>query len=110
MASCFFLMRNFEDVNIYLNSVKAYMYNDDDFNFGGSSSLWNEKSSKEPSGKKALVAEARGGIHWFQGIREDIKARLPLYLDDWDITNSNALKIVSATFFAYFTSIMPAIM
>jgi intraflagellar transport protein 56 len=30
MASCFFLMRQFEDVNIYLNSVKAYMYNDDD--------------------------------------------------------------------------------
>ena len=33
MASCFFLMKQFEDVNIYLNSVKAYMYNDDDFNF-----------------------------------------------------------------------------
>eukprot|EP00607_Mallomonas_marina_P009965 CAMPEP_0182419776 /NCGR_PEP_ID=MMETSP1167-20130531/4144_1 /TAXON_ID=2988 /ORGANISM="Mallomonas Sp, Strain CCMP3275" /LENGTH=550 /DNA_ID=CAMNT_0024594863 /DNA_START=147 /DNA_END=1799 /DNA_ORIENTATION=- len=33
MASCFFLMRQFEDVNIYLNSVKAYMYNDDDFNY-----------------------------------------------------------------------------
>ena len=32
MASCFFLMRQFDDVNIYLNSVKAYMYNDDDFN------------------------------------------------------------------------------
>jgi intraflagellar transport protein 56 len=32
MASCFFLMKQFEDVNIYLNSVKAYMYNDDDFN------------------------------------------------------------------------------
>lgn len=33
MASCYFLMRQFDDVNIYLNSVKAYMYNDDDFNF-----------------------------------------------------------------------------
>ena len=32
MASCFFLMRQFDDVNIYLNSVKAYMYNDDEFN------------------------------------------------------------------------------
>ena len=28
MASCFFLLKQFEDVNIYLNSVKAYMYND----------------------------------------------------------------------------------
>jgi len=33
MASCFFLLKQFEDVNIYLNSVKAYMYNDDDFNW-----------------------------------------------------------------------------
>eukprot|EP01038_Epipyxis_sp_PR26KG_P005271 gene5271-7323_t len=33
MASCYFLMKQFEDVNIYLNSVKAYMYNDDDFNY-----------------------------------------------------------------------------
>ena len=33
MASCFYLMKQFEDVNIYLNSVKAYMYNDDDFNW-----------------------------------------------------------------------------
>lgn len=33
MASFHFLMKNFEDVNVYLNSIKAYMYNDDDFNF-----------------------------------------------------------------------------
>jgi intraflagellar transport protein 56 len=33
MASCFYLMKQFEDVNIYLNSIKAYMYNDDDFNW-----------------------------------------------------------------------------
>ena len=26
MASCFFLLKQFEDVNIYLNSIKAYMY------------------------------------------------------------------------------------
>ncbi|XP_070844801.1 intraflagellar transport protein 56 isoform X1 [Chaetodon trifascialis] len=33
MASCFFLLRQFEDVLIYLNSVKGYFYNDDTFNF-----------------------------------------------------------------------------
>ena len=33
MASCFYLMRQFDDVAIYLNSIKAYMYNDDDFNY-----------------------------------------------------------------------------
>mmetsp|Transcript_15217 Transcript_15217/g.20091 ORF Transcript_15217/g.20091 Transcript_15217/m.20091 type:complete len:563 (+) Transcript_15217:223-1911(+) len=39
MASCFFLLRQFEDVNIYLNSIKAYMYNDDDFNWNYAISL-----------------------------------------------------------------------
>ena len=33
MASCFYLMRQFDDVMIYMNSIKAYMYNDDDFNY-----------------------------------------------------------------------------
>ncbi|XP_050810192.1 intraflagellar transport protein 56 isoform X2 [Gopherus flavomarginatus] len=33
MASCFFLLRQFDDVLIYLNSVKSYFYNDDTFNF-----------------------------------------------------------------------------
>ena len=33
MAACFFLMKQFDDVSIYLNSIKAYMYNDDDFNW-----------------------------------------------------------------------------
>ncbi|XP_066846303.1 intraflagellar transport protein 56 [Anser cygnoides] len=33
MASCFFLLRQFGNVLIYLNSVKSYFYNDDTFNF-----------------------------------------------------------------------------
>ncbi|PRP86926.1 hypothetical protein PROFUN_03674 [Planoprotostelium fungivorum] len=33
MASCFFLLRNFEDVMIYLNSIKGYFENDDDFHW-----------------------------------------------------------------------------
>ncbi|KAM9819353.1 intraflagellar transport protein 56 isoform X1 [Syngnathus typhle] len=33
MASCFFLLRKFDDVLTYLNSVKTYFYNDDTFNF-----------------------------------------------------------------------------
>jgi intraflagellar transport protein 56 len=33
MASCFFLLRQFEDVNIYLSSIKPYLYADDDFNW-----------------------------------------------------------------------------
>ncbi|XP_048356869.1 intraflagellar transport protein 56 isoform X4 [Sphaerodactylus townsendi] len=33
MASCFFLLRQFDDVLIYLTSVKSYFYNDDTFNF-----------------------------------------------------------------------------
>ncbi|ORZ36831.1 tetratricopeptide repeat protein 26 [Catenaria anguillulae PL171] len=33
MASCFFLLRHFDDVLIYLNSIKAYFFNDDTFNY-----------------------------------------------------------------------------
>lgn len=33
MASCFFLLKQFEDVLLYLNSIKSYFYNDDLFNF-----------------------------------------------------------------------------
>ncbi|CAL9700450.1 unnamed protein product [Knipowitschia caucasica] len=33
MASCFFLLRQFEDVLVYLNSVKNYFSHDDTFNF-----------------------------------------------------------------------------
>ncbi|XP_074648294.1 intraflagellar transport protein 56-like isoform X2 [Tubulanus polymorphus] len=33
MAACFFLLKQFEDVLIYLNSIKSYFYNDDTFNF-----------------------------------------------------------------------------
>merc|ERR1712167_34635 len=33
MASCFFLLRQFDDVLIYLDSIKSYFYNDDTFNF-----------------------------------------------------------------------------
>nr|CAB3267331.1 tetratricopeptide repeat protein 26-like [Phallusia mammillata] len=33
MASCFFLLKQFDDVLIYLNSIKTYFYNEDMFNF-----------------------------------------------------------------------------
>ncbi|KAJ8897265.1 hypothetical protein PR048_002611 [Dryococelus australis] len=33
MASCFFLLRQFEDVLIYLSSIKSFYFNDDSFNF-----------------------------------------------------------------------------
>lgn len=33
MASYFFLIRQFEEVVLYLSSIKSYFYNDDNFNF-----------------------------------------------------------------------------
>lgn len=33
MASCFFLLRQFDDVLVYLKSIKPYFTNDDDFNW-----------------------------------------------------------------------------
>lgn len=55
MASCFFLMKQFEDVNIYLNSVKAYMYNDDDFNHNYGISLAATRNYKAAEEALLLV-------------------------------------------------------
>lgn len=50
MASCFFLLRQFDDVLIYLNSVKGYFLNDDTFNFNyaqAKAALGNYKQAEE---------------------------------------------------------------
>ncbi|ESO84728.1 hypothetical protein LOTGIDRAFT_221830 [Lottia gigantea] len=50
MASCFFLLKQFEDVLIYFNSVKSYFYNDDAFNFNyaqAKAAVGNYKESEE---------------------------------------------------------------
>ncbi|XP_014674786.1 PREDICTED: intraflagellar transport protein 56-like [Priapulus caudatus] len=50
MASCFFLLKQFEDVLIYLNSIKSYFYNDDMFNFNyaqAKASVGNYKEAEE---------------------------------------------------------------
>eukprot|EP00276_Gloeochaete_wittrockiana_P020210 CAMPEP_0184339664 /NCGR_PEP_ID=MMETSP1089-20130417/8337_1 /TAXON_ID=38269 ORGANISM="Gloeochaete wittrockiana, Strain SAG46.84" /NCGR_SAMPLE_ID=MMETSP1089 /ASSEMBLY_ACC=CAM_ASM_000445 /LENGTH=542 /DNA_ID=CAMNT_0026667039 /DNA_START=64 /DNA_END=1689 /DNA_ORIENTATION=- len=44
MASCFFLLKQFDDVLIYLKSIKTYFYNDDDFN-------WNYALAKAATGQ-----------------------------------------------------------
>ncbi|KAK3705828.1 hypothetical protein QZH41_011522 [Actinostola sp. cb2023] len=50
MAACFFLLKQFEDVLIYLNSIKSYFYNDDTFNFNyaqAKAAVGNYKESEE---------------------------------------------------------------
>ncbi|CAM9179323.1 unnamed protein product [Ectocarpus sp. 6 AP-2014] len=59
MASCFFLLKQFEDVNIYLNSVKAYMYNDDDFNWNHGLSLGSTGNFKASEEALLLIANEK---------------------------------------------------
>ncbi|GAB6027083.1 Intraflagellar transport protein 56 [Chamberlinius hualienensis] len=50
MASCFFLLRQFDDVLLYLNSIKSYFYNDDTFNFNygqAKAAVGNYKEAEE---------------------------------------------------------------
>ena len=51
MASCFFLLRQFDDVLVYLKSVKAYFDADDDFN-------WNFGLAKAQAGDWKEAEEA----------------------------------------------------
>lgn len=48
-------MKQFEDVNIYLNSVKAYMYNDDDFNYNHGIALASVRNYKAAEESLLLV-------------------------------------------------------
>lgn len=56
MASCFFLMRQFEDVNIYLSSIKPYLHNDDDFNWNYGLTLAAIGNYKEAEDTLLLVS------------------------------------------------------
>ncbi|KAH8036455.1 hypothetical protein HPB51_000577 [Rhipicephalus microplus] len=47
MASCFFLLKQFDDVLLYLNSIKSYFYNDDTFNFNYAQAKAATKNFKE---------------------------------------------------------------
>ena len=50
MASCFFLLKQFSDVNVYLKSIRAYLHNDNNFN-------WNYGISLAASGDYATAEE-----------------------------------------------------
>jgi intraflagellar transport protein 56 len=56
MASCFFLLKLFEDVNIYLSSIKAYLYSDDAFN-------WNYGISLASTGDFRAAEETLHLVH-----------------------------------------------
>lgn len=50
MASCFFLLKQFEDVLIYFSSIKSYFYNDDAFSFNyaqAKAAVGNYKEAEE---------------------------------------------------------------
>lgn len=59
MASAFFLMKRFDDVLIYLNSIKDYFYNDDTFNFNYGQALASVGKWKEAEDALLLIKSER---------------------------------------------------
>jgi len=55
MASCFFLLKQFEDVNTYLKSTQAYLSNDDNYNWNYGISLAATKQFKEAEERLLMV-------------------------------------------------------
>eukprot|EP00879_Flechtneria_rotunda_P009429 GHRR01009871.1.p1 GENE.GHRR01009871.1~~GHRR01009871.1.p1 ORF type:complete len:458 (+),score=143.98 GHRR01009871.1:1-1374(+) len=55
MASCYFLLRQYEDVLVFLNSIRSYFANDDDFN-------WNYGLALAATGKYREAEEALRSI------------------------------------------------
>jgi hypothetical protein len=63
---------------------------------------------EQSSPQSAEEEEKREG--WFEGISADFMRRAPLYPSDWSIGSpQEARKIFAATLFAYFTSVLPAV-
>jgi intraflagellar transport protein 56 len=55
MASCFFLLRQFEDVLVYLKSIKAYFTSDDDFHWNYGIACASSAEYKEAKDSLLLV-------------------------------------------------------
>ena len=53
MASCYFLLKQWDDVLMYLSSIKAYFINDDAFNFNYGQAL--AKKGKWEEAEEALL-------------------------------------------------------
>merc|ERR1719502_1681115 len=66
MASCFYLLRQFDDVLIYLDSIKSYFYNDDTFNFNYGQALASCSKWKEAEEAFLLIQseELRDDFHY----------------------------------------------
>ena len=63
MASCFFLLKQFEDVLVYLKSIKTYLATDDVFN-------WNYGIACASNGEWAEAEEAFGAVQG-EGYRQE---------------------------------------
>lgn len=60
----------------------------------------------EEAAKSSVAKRER----WFESIHSDLKGRLPVYASDWTVESSEQLKkIAAAALFAYFTSVLPAV-
>lgn len=57
MASYYFLIRQFDDVLLYLNSIKSYFYNDDVFNFNYGQAKCAQNNFKEAEEAFLLVKD-----------------------------------------------------
>jgi len=47
MAQCFFILKQFDDVLVYLRSIRPYFINDDDFNWNFGLASASAKEFKE---------------------------------------------------------------
>ena len=54
MASCYFLLNQWDDVMLYLSSIKPYFLSEDSFNFNFGQAL--SKKGKWPEAEEALLA------------------------------------------------------
>ena len=64
MAACFFLLKQFDDVLLYLNSIKSYFYNDDTFNFNYGQAKAAVGQFRRLAAHIATKYGGRSGLFW----------------------------------------------
>lgn len=87
MASCFFLLRQFEDVLIYLSSIKSYFFNDDSFNFNFAQVCLLHKLTK--------IQTSVFGVRLFSIILE-LKLRMHRLLPSSPLVHLRGLQVTSS--------------
>lgn len=94
--------------DIILNWTRQCSDNDNLCSFSGPSAPQSRVGTQNDSDSFETTSEEQPLFNFMKGIRRDLRARAPLYKDDWSRPRS-IYTVVNATFFAFIVQLIPAL-